>query len=243
MRVLTVSFIALSSLAGAAAQESPPVDLPVATDAAAAAETPTINEDEMASFLNSQQQIRQGVTLTRTIDGKVVETRTETIVYSPDDPIRGTEAAMSPLERLKAEFASGALTRKEAFEEAKLDFVIADQNRDGKLDVNEFVFLVNGWHEATVSGSGRGRFVDPTPHADETAARAEHESQARAKFAFIAGGAPTVSRKDYIREVLIDFDALDKNNDGVLTGDELLNFRIANRGESIADQPAPASDR
>jgi Ca2+-binding EF-hand superfamily protein len=157
--------------------------------------------------------------------------------------LRGSEAALSPIERLKAEFASGALTRKEAFEEAKLDFVIADLNRDGKMDESEFVFLVNGWQDATVSGSGRSRFVDPTPHADEAAAKADYEQQARAKFSFIAGGSATVSRKDYMREVLIDFDALDKSGDGVLTADELLNFRIANRGESIADQPAAINDK
>lgn len=246
MRLIAVSLIVFSSATASFAQVTAPIDQPVALEEGAtspAAEGPAMNEDEMASFLNSQQQISQGVTLTRTIDGKVVETRSETIVYSPDDPLRDTEAALSPLERLKAEFASGALTRKEAFEEAKLDFVIADLNRDDRLDESEFVFLVKGWQEATVSGSGRGRFVDPTPHADETAAKAEHEQQARAKFAFIAGGAAGVSRKDYIREVLVDFDALDKNNDGVLTGAELLNFRAANRGESIADQPDELSDR
>ncbi len=246
MRLIAVSFIALSSAAAAVAQETTPVDQAAALEEDAtsgAADAQAMNEDEMASFLNSQQQIKQGVTLTRTIDGKVVETRSETIIYSPDDPVRDTEAALSPLERLKAEFASDALTRKEAYEEAKLDFVIADLNRDDRLDESEFVFLVKGWQEATVSGSGRGRFVDPTPHADEMAAKAEHEQQARAKFAFIAGGAAGVSRKDYIREVLIDFDALDKSNDGVLTGTELLNFRAANRGESIADQPAEPNDR
>lgn len=240
MRLLTVSLIALSCAATASAQEAAPADQPPTAEAAAPAPAP-VNEDEMADLLNSQQQIRQGVTLTRSIDGAVVETRTETITYSPDDPLRGTEAAMSPIERLQAEFASDALTRKEALEEAKLDFVIADLNRDGKMEESEFVYLVNGWQDATVSGSGRGRFVDPTPHADEGAAKAEHESQARAKFSFIAGGSATISRKDYMREVLIDFDALDKSGDGVLTGDELLNFRIANRGESIADQAAETS--
>jgi hypothetical protein len=175
------------------------------------------------------------------VDGQVVETRTETITYSPNDPLRSTEASLSPLEALEAEFDSEALTRKEAYEEAKLDFVVADLDRNDKMDESEFVYLVNGWQEATVRGGGRGRFVDPTRHADEDAAKAEHERQARAKFAFLAGGPATVSKKDYLREVLIDFDALDKNDDGILTGPELLYFRVANRGESIADQPAPAA--
>lgn len=239
MRFLAVSLAALTGLASASAQETAPA--PEAPAAEAAPAETAVNPDEMADFLNSQQQIRQGVTLTRSVDGQVVETKTETITYSPNDPLRSSEAGLSPLESLQAEFDSEALTRKEAYEEARLDFVVADLNRDDKMDESEFVFLVNGWHEATVSGSGRGRFVDPTAHADEAAAKAEHESQARAKFAFLAGGAPTVSKKDYLREVLIDFDALDKNDDGILTGEELLYFRVANRGESIAAQPAPAA--
>jgi hypothetical protein len=239
MRFLAVSLAALTGFASASAQETAPA--PEAPAAEASPAESAVNPDEMADFLNSQQQIRQGVTLTRSVDGQVVETKTETITYSPDDPLRGSEAGLSPLEALQAEFDSEALTRKEAYEEAKLDFVVADLNRDDKMDESEFVFLVNGWQEATVSGSGRGRFVDPTPHADEASAKAEHESQARAKFAFLAGGAPTVSRKDYMREVLIDFDALDKNDDGILNGEELLYFRVANRGESIADQSLPAA--
>ncbi|MDZ7627426.1 MAG: hypothetical protein U5J99_03320 [Parvularculaceae bacterium] len=243
MRFFAVSLAAFGTLTSAVAQETPVPVEPVA-EAAAPAETPAVNEDEMADFLNSQQQIRQGVTLTRSVDGQIVETKTETVTYSPDDPYRGTEAGQSPIERLKAQFDSEALTRKEAFEEAKLDFVIADLNRDDKMDESEFVYLVNGWQEATVSGSGRGRFVDPTPHADEAAAKIEHEQQARAKYAFLVGGARAVSKKDYLREVMIDFDALDRNDDGILTGSELLNFRVANRGEQIADQPAAAiSDR
>jgi len=245
MRFIAISLAALTSLASAAAQEDAAAAAPLVAEPAPAAEAPAINEDEMADLLNSRQQIRQGVTLTRSVDGQVVETVKETIVYSPDDPLRGSEAGLSPLERLQAEFDSAALTRKEAYEEARLDFIVADLDRNGKMDEAEFVYIVDGWQEATVRGSGRGRFVDPVQHADEAAAKAEHEQQARAKFAFLAGGTATVSKKDYLREVLIDFDALDKNDDGILNGDELLNFRAANRGESLAGQPAPeaVSDR
>ncbi len=240
MRFLAFSIAALTSLAGAAAQESAVPAVEPAAEALLPAEAPTINEDEMADTLNSRQQITQGVTLTRSVDGQLVETKTETITYTADDPYRGSEAGLSPLEALQARFDSEALTRKEAYEEAKLDFVVADLDRNDRMVETEFVYLVNGWQEATVRGSGRGRFVDPTAHADEAAAKAEHEQQARAKFAFLAGGSATVGKKDYLREVLIDFDALDKNDDGILAGDELLNFRVANRGESIADQPAAA---
>ncbi len=245
MRFIAISLAALTSLASAAAQEDAAAAAPLVAEPAPAAEAPAINEDEMADLLNSRQQIRQGVTLTRSVDGQVVETVKETIVYSPDDPLRGSEAGLSPLERLQAEFDSAALTRKEAYEEARLDFIVADLDRNGKMDEAEFVYIVDGWQEATVRGSGRGRFVDPVQHADEAAAKAEHEQQARAKFAFLAGGTATVSKKDYLREVLIDFDALDKNDDGILNGDELLKFRAANRGDSLAGQPAPeaVSDR
>ncbi|MFN0025060.1 MAG: hypothetical protein ACKVS5_14295 [Parvularculaceae bacterium] len=244
MRRIAASLAAFSSLfAIAAAQElAPPVDAGAPESEIAPREEPAMNPDEMADFLNSQQQIQQDVTLTRSVDGQVVETKTETLTYSPNDPLRGSEAGLSPLERLQAEFDSEALTRKEAYEEARLDFIVADLDRDTKMDESEFVYLVNGWQAATVRGSGRGRFVDPTPHTDEAAAKAEHETQARAKFAFLAGGSATVSKKDYLREVLIDFDALDKNDDGLLSADELLNFRVANRGESLADQPAPVVD-
>lgn len=241
MRFLLVSIATLACLTAAAAQEGAATaaegQTPPAADAAETAEAPAMNEDEMADFLNSQQQIKQGVTLTRSVNGEVVETRTDTIIYSKDDPLRGSEAGLSPLERLQAEFDSAALTRKEAFEEAKLDFTVADLDRNGKMDESEFVYIVEGWQDASVRGSGRGRFVDPTPHADEAAAKAEHEQQARAKFNFLAGGSATVAKKDYLREVLVDFDTFDKNDDGILTGDELLNFRAANRGEQIASQP------
>lgn len=207
---------------------------PAAPSAAAEPGEPAVNPDEMADLLNSRQQITQGVTLTRTVDGKVIETAKETIVYSPDDPYRSSEAGQSPVERLKAAFAAAALTRKEALEEAKLDFVIADLDRNEEMTADEFVFLVKGWQNAEITGGGRSRFVDTAFHADEAAADAEHEAQARAEFARMAGADATLSRKAYMKAILADFKAADADDDDLLRGDELLRFRAVNRGETWA---------
>lgn len=232
------AFLTLGA-AGAGAQETtaePPakVEPPIAVEV----ETPAMNEDEMADFLNSQQQIKQDVTLTRTVNGQVVETKKETITYSADDPLRASEAAQSPIDRLKAEFDSKTLTRNEANEEAKLDFVVADLDRNEALTVDEFTFLVEGWQDATVSGAGRSRFVDPVAHDDPAAAAAEHAAQARTKFVLMAEGDASLSRKKYIRRVMTDFDACDIDDDEILNGDELLNFRAGNRGETAGLQPS-----
>ena len=152
-------------------QEPTPIAEAVAPTEAA---EPAINEDEMADILNSQQQIKQDVTLTRSVNGQVVETKTETVIYSKDDPLRETEAGPSPLEKLKAQFDSQLLTRKEAIEEARLDFVVADLDRNDAMNAAEFVFLVKGWEEAEIAGVGSGRFVEPFFHVDEKSAAEEH---------------------------------------------------------------------
>jgi hypothetical protein len=237
LRALLTATIALSAPAWsiAAAQETP-VDAPLPPASETAA--PAINEDEMADYLNSQQQIKQDVTLTRTVDGKVIETKKETIVYSPNDPLRDSEAGLSPVEQLKAEFDSQALTRKEALEEARLDFVVADLDRDNAMNAAEFVYLVKGWQDAEISGSGHGRFVDPYFHVDQAAADAEHAEQARARFAAMAGENPTLNKKAFTRRVIEQFEQYDLDKDDLLRGDELLNFRAAVRGETVFAAPS-----
>ena len=237
---LLASAALLISFGAVSAQE--PDGATATTDAPAAssetaAEEPAVDEDNMADLLNSQQQIKQDVTLTRSVDGKVIESRTETVVYSMDDPLRATEAGLSPLEKLKAEFDSEALTRKEAIEEAKSDFIIADLDRDNDMSADEFVFLVKGWENAEITGSGRGRFVDPFFHVNEAEAAIEHEKQAREKFNAMAGVtegvAVSINRKVFQRSVLDEFEAHDLDKNEILQGDELLNFRAAVRGEAI----------
>ena len=235
MARLTAFSLALSAaLAGTAAcaQElaAPTPQTPAAE--AAAPETPAINEDEMADLLNSQQQITQGVTLTRSVNGQVVETKKETVVYSKDDPLRDSEAGVSPLERLKAQFDSQALTRKEALDEARSDFVVADLDRDGAMTADEFVYLVKGWESAEITGSGHGRFVDPFYHVDKEEADREHAEQARARFAAMAGAEPTLAKKAFTRKIVDEFEANDLDKDDLLRGDELLNFRASVRGET-----------
>lgn len=227
--ILFAATAALASPFHAAAQEPTGAE----TSSTAAEEAPTINEDEMADFLNSQQQIKQDVTLTRKVNGAVVETRKETIVYSKGDPVRDSEAGLSPLEKLKAEFDSQAITRKEALEEAKLDFVVADLDRDGRMSAEEFLFLIKGWETAEITGSGRGRFVEPYFHVDTESAAAEHAELARAKFTAMAGADLTLSKKAFTRRIIEEFEEHDGNRDDLLQGDELLNFRASVRGEPI----------
>lgn len=236
-RALLAATVAFTAPAWSIAlAQDAPADAPLAPAGDAAA--PAINEDEMADYLNSQQQIKQDVTLTRTVDGKVIETKKQTIVYSPNDPLRDSEAGLSPVERLKAEFDSQALTRKEALEEARLDFVIADLDRDNTMNAAEFVYLVKGWQDAEISGSGHSRFVDPYFHVDQAAADAEHAEQARAKFAAMAGEAAMLNKKGFTRKVLEQFEQYDLDKDDLLRGDELLNFRASVRGETIFSEPS-----
>lgn len=218
-----------------------PAEAPAPLETTAAEEAPVMNEDEMADFLNSQQQLQQDVTLTRSVDGAVVETTKKTVVYSKEDPLRNTEAGMTPLARLKAEFDSQALTRKEAIEEAKLDFTVADLDRDDQMSIDEFGFLVKGWEDAAISGVGRGRFVDPYFHVDEAAAKVEHAEQARAKFAEMAGADLALSRRAFVRNVSADFGKFDVDDNGVLQGEELLNFRAGVRGENIILETPPTT--
>lgn len=197
--------------------------------------------DEMADLLNSRQQLQQTFTLRRTIDGKVVETEKRTVTYDPASPYRETEAGRTTLERLKTAFDGEVLTRSEAFEEAKLDFTIGDVNRDGAMTADEFSELVASWRDvesrktsAPNAEIARQRQYDAfLAEISPETAQMQYEAYAKEKFMFLTGGAETVSRKDYIREYLLDFDAMDADTDAILKGDELLKFRALNRGETI----------
>ncbi len=52
----------------------------------------------------------------------------------------------------------------------------------------------------------------------------------------MAGAAGALSRDDYVREYLLDFDSMDRDHDMLLKSEELLRFRAANRGETIDSQ-------
>ena len=222
-----------------AAAEAPAAEGGAAQDSAAEP-----NPDEIADLLNSRQQIMQSYTFTRTIDGEVVETGQRTLTYSRKDPVRETEAGDSPLDALKAAFDSEVLTRTEAFEEARLDFVIADQNRDVLMTTDEFAALIETWREtgahaanAPNEETARQRqyraFVE---ELDPEGAREDAETSAGQKFLSMAGASQTVSREDYLREYLLDFDSMDADGDGLLRGEELMLFRALNRGETVETQ-------
>ncbi|MEL7488185.1 MAG: hypothetical protein AAGJ87_13325, partial [Pseudomonadota bacterium] len=196
-------------------------------------------QDNSANKLNSLQQLQQTFTLKRTVNGEV-ETEQRTVTYSRDDPVRRSEAGETTVERLTASFDSEVLTRIEAFEEAKLDFVLADKNRDGALSEDEFAALVATWRDnekriakPTSPEGVKQRELDAFMDAiDPETAIAQADAAARRKFLFMAGAATLLKQKDYISEYLLDFDAMDANGDALLKREELVRFREAVRGET-----------
>ena len=185
------------------------------------------NPDESADLLNAQQQLEQTFTLQRTIDGEVVESDKRTVTFSREQPYRETEAGATTKEQMKAAFDREVLTRKEAFEEARLDFTIADIDRDGAMTNAEFVRLAESWNDE-----------DPEASASTTAGD-QLAASAGKKFAFMAGAAETLSRDDYIRERLFDFDAMDADKDALLKVEELTRFRLISRGDPLT---GPSTD-
>jgi hypothetical protein len=233
----SLAVLAMTGAAGAQDDESSePVAVAVEPD-----EPVEVNPDEMADDLNSSQQLQQTFTLRRTVDGEVVETDKRTVTYDRNTPYRETEAGQTTVEKLKSTFDGEALTRTEAFEEAKLDFVVADVDRDEKMTSAEFAGLVESWRKRDAREAGaptqdiaRQRQYDAFL-AEIDPATAEHQTEAYAKqkFSFMAGAAETLSLQDYIREYLLDFDSMDADKDMILTGEELMRFRALNRGETL----------
>ncbi len=210
-------------------------------------EASELSEDEVADMLNSRQQLQQTFTLKRTINGAVVETDKRTVTYSRDDPYRETEAGQTALQKLQAKFDGEVLTRTEAFEEAKIDFTVADLNRDGVMTADEFAFLVDSWREndarkadAPTEEMARQReFEAFLLEINPEAAKEQTGAYAKEKFAFLSGASETVTREDYIREYLLDFDSMDADKDTLLKGAELMRFRALIRGEKL-DERQPA---
>jgi len=200
-----------------------------------------VNPDEMADQLNARQQLQQTYTLKRTIDGEVVQTEKRTVTFSRETPYRETEAGQTTLEALKATFDGELLTRMEAFEEAKLDFTIADIDRDGRMTADEFANLIESQRQIearqaeapTREIERQRRYEDFLEEISPDAAKLQDGALARKKFAFMTGSASALTLEDYIREYLLDFDAMDADKDTLLNGDELLRFRALNRGEAF----------
>lgn len=242
--------LALAAMSAPAAAQTPVTETPLSgtpgtlpADVAAAGAAEAVDPDNMADQLNARQQIRQSFTFTRTVNGEVVETREESIEYSRSDPVRTTEARMSAFDALKAKFDREVLTRTEALEEARLDFVVADSDRDGKMTEAEFLNLVQTWRSEADAApddpdTARERqyraFIEELDGAG-TAGAADADANARRKFQFMAGAAQSVGREDYVREYLVDFDAMDANGDMILRGEELMKFRGLNRGDLLPE--------
>lgn len=249
MKNLTVSLLLGANFAAAPAfaqNEAAPAETPEAAEQSQEAppeegETTEVDEDNMADALNSRQQLQQTFTLKRTVNGEIVETDRRTVTYSRDDPYRETEAGKSTVEQLKESFDGEALTRAEAFEEAKLDFAVADVNHDGAMTAEEFAGLVDNWRrnnerqaEAPNEEIQQQRKYDAfLAEIDPDAAEMQTEAYAREKFAFMAGAAETLSLQDFIREQLLDFDSMDADKNTILEGEELMRYRALNRGETV----------
>jgi len=205
--------------------------------------SPEYNPDESADSLNARQQIKQTFTLRRIVNGAVVETQQRTVTFNPRMPYRETESGQTTLEKLQSTFDREFLTRNEALEEAKLDFTVADLNRDNSMSAEEFSKLVISWKEsgAHATGIAPDKENDRQQRYDAFLAEISPETsnqklkaKARKKFLFLTGGAEQVSRKDYIREYLLDFDSMDEDRDSALKGSELQRFRALIRGEELA---------
>lgn len=242
----SASLAAIFVAAAASAQE--PSGEEGAGSAQTADETSAeLNPDESASYLNSQQQIEQTFTFTRTINGEVVETEQRTLTYSPSDPTRPTEAGLSALEKLREAFDREVLTRTEAFDEARLDFVLADKDRDNMMSTEEFVGLAEYWRtnygaqpleaDGDPEAARQRRYREFLAELDPAAARQEADEKARRRFGYMAGVSGKISMEDYLQEYLLDFDSMDADGDGILRGEELTMFRAINRGEDTPPTP------
>jgi hypothetical protein len=192
----------------------------------------------MADLLNSRQQLKQDVTLQRSVDGKVVETRKETVTYDHADPLRSSESAVAPIDRLRAAFDEEALTRREALREAELDFSLADKDRNGWMTEAEFAELVHAWREGDVQSAALGksdrtiRFVDFHDGLAEEAADQLAMDEAKKKYAAMIGDRGALTKREFTREVSAAFDKADADQNGLLREAELISFRADARGET-----------
>ncbi len=237
-----------------AAEPGPEADV----NADAVADVDPTSTDNLADNLNASQQLKQSFTFTRTINGAVVEREEREVVYDRTDPVRPTEAGLSTMESLRAAFDEDALTRTEAYEEATLDFTLADQDRDGAMSADEYMRLVAVWRQnqtpstseeatdAPILGAAMA-LVDDDEEAEQfafepmdapTAAANARTAQSAAsspalQFSAMAGAESVMSKRDYVREYLVAFDAVDADGDGVLLGEELTRFRAAVRGAAL----------
>ena len=249
---LIFSTIALSATAALAQAPEASQDASE-TEAVPGEDAPQLSEDEMADLLNSQQQLQQTFTLRREVNGELVETEKRTVTFTRDEPYRQTEAGKTAAQEVLEDFDRDVLTRTEAFEEAKIDFTLADANHDGRMTADEFVTLVRSWvNNEKRAAAAPNETIKQQRRYDAFLQEISGDTEglpfddaARNKFLFMAGADETLSLRAYIREYMLDFDAMDADNNMLLKGDELKRFRAVSRGENLAgntsDQP-PADE-
>lgn len=209
------------------------------TPSSTAENDPVVDEDNVADDLNSRQQLQQSFTLKRTIGGEVVQTEQRTVTYDRSLPYRDTEAGQSVSEVLRAAFDGELLTRSEALEEAKLDFSVADRDRDGAMTLNEYFVLAESWREDAESDqkTTRQRQFDAfLAELEGELVPNQKQAAITEKFQFMAGADGIVKRADYLRGYLRDFDTLDVDNNSLLDGNELINFRALSQGPSSPER-------
>lgn len=198
-----------------------------------------VDEDAITRELNANTRLDRSFTLRRRVNGELVETTKRTVAL----PRGATDNDTAPSERALAAYDDEVLSRVEALEEAKNDFTAADTNKDGLMSKAEFEALAKTWRakarreesaesqEHLAREERREAFLAELKR--ETDDTRPHTDAAR-KFAFLAGMSQTISREDYVREYMLDFDSVDENKDMILKGDELKQFRALNRGETTS---------
>ena len=228
--LLMSAFIALP-VWGYGSQES------AADDEASPAESVEKNADNSANDLNARQRIRQTFTVKRRINGTVVE---ETTIAVPDDarfPARETEAGDGVRQFVRDKVDREVLTRREAVDEADLEFTLADSNMDGTLTKEEYVAL----YETRLKDPNYTDFLtlDETAHkssdgktpTDRYAAFAAADRLAYRKAALgdyydlVIDNNPTLNRQYYIRAYLNEFDRMDIDANDMITVEEMPALR------------------
>ncbi|MEO0400464.1 MAG: hypothetical protein AAF224_13705 [Pseudomonadota bacterium] len=264
----TPSIIAVL-FAGAAMVATPSLAQSQQTDASPQESSGTqapINDatsDNVADDLNARQQLEQTVTFTRTINGAVVSTDKRTIEFDENAPTGMSEGRLSPIKTAADNYDAETLTRNEALDEARLDFSLADLNRDGSLSIDEFSAYVLTPTAASTDGAAQNTNDARRDQVNEANSRteqflaaldAELASETRAETAELLfndfiGEADAIERarnpkirkpsKDDVRRIdarlfgvayMKGFDRLDANEDGLLSGSELTDFRRHRNG-------------
>ena len=189
-----------------------------------------------AAELNARQRIDQTLTVTRFINGKPVETKKVALPTGPGMPVRETEAGGRLADVVRAQVDREVLTRREAFEEARLEFDLVDTNSDQLLTRKEFVSLV----EVRQDDPNYASFFTPATtvtNAENSTALAQHRAifdvqGLAARFDFVTGVSRVLTKQIFIAEALRDFDSLDANGDAILRDAELIAYRRALLGIS-----------